>query len=513
MRREQIEKLPDDPAVLRAALLRTADELRVANQQIDLLKHQILLLKRWRYGSSSERVQSGYVQGVFEFMQGEAADSGPMEVEEEDLPEPRAERVERKKSGGRKELPKELPREQVIHEVPEGERFCKCCGKPMEPIGKEVSESIELIPMVAKVVEHVRVKYACLGCQEGVKTAEMPVKPIEKARPGATLLATVVDWKYGRHLPLFRQVEMLQKAGLPTTRGQLCGWVGHVAERLRPIWELMKGKVLLSRKIHTDDTPVRVLDPGKGKTRTGRFWVYLWDGENPHAVFDYTPSRSRDGPARFLSGYKGYLQADAFAGYDALYAGEQIVEVACWAHARRKYYEALATDRQAVGMLRLISALYVVEEMGRGQAPETRLKLRQELSRHVLDRMLLWMDARRNNVLPKSPLGQAISYTRSNWKALNRFVEDPILSLDNNAAENAVRCVALGRKNWLFVGNDEAGERAAILYSILASCRLNGVDPWEYLADVLIRVSTHPSSRADELLPANWKRAVSYTHL
>ncbi|MFN3487459.1 MAG: transposase, partial [Planctomycetota bacterium] len=179
---------------------------------------------------------------------------------------PRAERRGRKKGGGRRELPKELPREQVIHEVPEAERLCACCGKPMEPIGKEVSETIELIPMVAKVVEHVRVKYACRECQEGVKTAEMPVKPIEKARPGATLLATVVEWKYGKHLPLFRQVEMLQKAGLPTTRGQLCGWVGHAAERLRPIWELMKRKVLQSRKIHTDDTPVRVLDPGSGRT-------------------------------------------------------------------------------------------------------------------------------------------------------------------------------------------------------------------------------------------------------
>jgi len=284
--------------------------------------------------------------------------------------------------------------------------------------------------------------------------------------------------------------------------------VGQAAELLRPIWCLMRKEALLSRKIHTDDTPVRVLDPGSGKTRTGRFWAYVGDDAHRHVVFEYTPSRGRDGPARFLSGYRGYLQADAFAGYDALYAGREIIEVACWAHARRKFRDAILTDARGAEMVRLIGALYLVEEMGVGCREETRLKLRRELSSKILERILRWLERTRGDVLPKSPLGQAISYALSNWRALTRYAEDAILLPDNNMAENALRCVALGRKNWLFVGNDEAGERAAILYSVLASCRANGVDPWVYLSDVLVRVSTHPSSRAAELLPGNWKQTI-----
>ncbi len=498
MNLSQIKALPDDPALLKREL---ADQV-VENER---LQQRLFLLQRQRYGTSSEKASA--LQGSFEFAkEGLPAENAP--ALQEDLPDPNAQKREKKKPGGRKPAPAHWPRKRVVHDVPEQERACTCCGEEMQRIGEEVSEEWEYIPRVPEVIEHVRPKYACARCQEGVKTAPVPLKPIEQARPGPGMLAWVIYCKYGLHLPMYRQETEWARLGVELSRAVLCSWAGEGAERLRCIWECMRADVLKSAKLHTDDTPVRVQEPGRGKTRTARFWVYLGDGPHAHAVFDYTPSRARDGPVNFLQEYHGYLQADAFAGYDAIYATKLVIEVACWAHARRKFVEVLAYDPRAQEVLDLIGQIYAVEDQARGRSGELRRGMRQLRTVPVLERIRARLDALALEALPKSGLGKAVAYTLSNWKALSRFVEDGILEPDNNLAENALRRVALGRKNWLFLGNDRAGERAAILFSLLATCQIHEVDPWLYLKDVLLRVNTHPARLIHELTPLHWKKLI-----
>jgi hypothetical protein len=269
----------------------------------------------------------------------------------------------------------------------------------------------------------------------------------------------------------------------------------------------MKQRVLSSPKIHTDDTPVPVLDPTREVRRTGRLWVYLGDGESEEVIFDYTPDRSRDGPTRFLAGYKGYLQADAYAGYDSLYAGGEVIEVGCWAHARRKFFDAMKTDsRRCQVALGFIRRLYEVEKRGRDLTAPQRQALRQQESAPVLSALRSWLDEQALLVPPRSLLAEAINYARAQWTALNRYVEDGRLDIDNNAAERALRRVAIGRKNWLFAGSDAGGRSAAIIYSLIASCARLKIDPYEYLRDVLTRLPAHVSSAAD-LTPQAWQAA------
>jgi transposase len=490
MTTRDIRSLPDDPAALKELLI---EECRRG----ELLKHRLAQLLRRAYGSSSEKRPSG--QELFDFAEEAGA---PLEA----LPDPRAAKRERKKPGGRKPLPGHWPCERRVHDLPEAEKVCSGCDEPLRKIGEEISEEIEVVPARYKVIEHMRPKYACPRCREGVKIAALPERMLEKGRPGASLIAQVVTDKYAWHLPLYRQSEMFGSQGWEVSRALLCAWTGVAAERLRPIAEFMRADVLHAPKLHTDDTPVRVLEPGRGKTRTARFWTYVGHGEHAHVVFDYTPSRARDGPVDFLGDYEGYLQADAFTGYDAIYAGKKVIEVACWAHARRKFVEARATDARADEMLEWIGRMYAVEDEVRDRPAAVRREARQLKTVPLLDRIDAWLVEHWTDPLPKSPLGQAIRYTRNQWKALNRFVEDGLLEPDNNIAENALRCVALGRKNWLFVGNDAAGGRAAILYSLVASCRHHGIDPYGYIEDVLRRVDTHPARRVSELAPLNWKR-------
>ena len=284
----------------------------------------------------------------------------------------------------------------------------------------------------------------------------------------------------------------------------------------------MAALVKASRKIHTDDTPVNMLDPGRGKTQTARFWVYVGDDEHPFTVFDFTPSRSRDGPEKFLKSFKGYLQADAFAGYDRMCGGKEVIEVACWAHARRKFFEAKDTDARAKEILVLIGELYAVEAQARttivaaralpgeqrhtalSAAFDARKQLREGASKAALQTIHAWLKARAADTLPKSPLGLAIGYARNQWRALNRFVDDGVLEADNNIAENALRPIALGRKNYLFVGSEHGGRRAAILYSLIRTCERHQINAWEYLRDILIKIRHHPASTIDDLLPNRW---------
>jgi len=393
----------------------------------------------------------------------------------------------------------------------------------MQPFGEETSEQLEYIPASFKVIEHARIKYACKACQEKPAVAPPPDKVIDKGLAGPGLMAWIAVSKFGDHQPLYRQKNIFERLGIDISRSTQCGWLGQVAELLEPLYKRMARHIILSSKIHTDDTPVNMLDPGRGKTQTARFWVYAGDDSYPFTIFDFTPSRSRDGPEKFLKGFKGYLQADAFAGYDRMCAGKQVIEVACWAHARRKFFEAKDTDAQANEMLVLIGELYTVEaqarpaiDAARGQAIEQRIaalsaafaarkQLRESISKAVLEKIGSWLQARAADTLPKSPLGLAIGYAKNQWKALKRFTENGALEIDNNVAENAVRPIALGRKNYLFVGSEHGGRRAAILYSLIRTCERHQVNAWEYLRDVLVRISTHPASQIDALLPHVWQ--------
>ncbi len=315
--------------------------------------------------------------------------------------------------------------------------------------------------------------------------------------------------KYANHLPLYRQQEMFERIDLTISRSTLGGWVAYVAFVLMPIVEAMKSSVLASRKIHTDDTPITVLDRSVKPvgSRKGYMWVYI--GEQDDVVFDYTNVHNRDGPASFLRGYEGYLHAFGFSGYDRLYIDKPIIEVACWAHARRKFFEARTSHRAEVKrILALIGELYAVESWSKafGLSDETRLAWRQRYSRPRLEHLREELDALSVRVLPKSPLGKAITYTLKNWKALNVYTEVAFLSIDNNHSERQIKQMVIGRKNWMFAGSMEGAKNAAILFSLIVSCKLHRVDPFAYLRDVLIRIRTHPADRMHELTPRQWKR-------
>jgi hypothetical protein len=290
----------------------------------------------------------------------------------------------------------------------------------------------------------------------------------------------------------------------------MCGWMRQTAELLAPLYERMKEQVLASKVVQTDDTPVPVRDPALPKTRTGRIWTYVGDADHPVTVYDYTATRKRDGPDEFLGEYQGYLQADAYTGYDAIYTAPErgVVEVACMAHARRKWYEARSSDlARAMTALAYIGLLYKVERRGRGLRGEERRALRERYSEPVLEEFHGWLERQRGQVLPKSPEGVALNYALSNWQALRRYARDGDLEIDNNAAERSLRGMAVGRRNWTFFGSDQGGKTAAVLTSIMATCQRVKIDPFAYLPDVLGRIAAHPIKKLDELLPANWKPA------
>jgi len=501
--------LPDDPGLLKQVIAELHQELQASHRRQEQLQHQIDVLARRLFGRRSERIDPNQLPlGLGEI---EGLGAAPVE-EEPDEPEEPPPAGPRRRGHGRRRLPEDLPRKRVEHEPSDEERQCRGCGTLMPRIGEEVKEQLEYVPASFYVLQTVRGKYACRRCEEGVVTAPTPAQPIDKGVPGPGLLAHVVVSKYADHLPLARQEGIFARHGVELSRSTLCDWVGAAAALAAPVVEVMKRDVLASKVVHTDDTPVPVLDASRDRTRTGRLWVYLGDRDHRHAVFDYTPDRTRDGPTHFLKGFSGYLQADAYGGYDGIYAGGSVTEVACWAHARRKFYDARATDPQrGFTALAFVRQLYQVETQARELAPDKRLELRQRHAVPILDGFALWLQEESPEVLPKSPLGEAFTYARLQWQALRRYTENGDLAIDNNAAERALRRIAVGRKNWLFAGSDEGGRRAAILYSLIASARLHGLDPFAYLRDLFERLPTHPRPALADLTPAAWAQALQPT--
>jgi hypothetical protein len=326
--------------------------------------------------------------------------------------------------------------------------------------------------------------------------------------PGPGLLAHTVLSKYGDHAPLYRQEDVHARYGIILRRSTLCDWIAAAADLAEPLYRRMCELVLDSRIIWTDDTPVKLLDPVLGRARTARFWTYLGDARHPYTVYDFTDSRARDGPRSFLKEFSGYLQADAYGGYDGIYASGRVVEVACWAHARRKWHEARTTDPpRAHHALALIQRLFEIEEDCRNVVPEVRRAARQERAVPLLAEFRAWLDSGCADCLPKSPIGQAATYALNQWNALVRYCEDGELTIDNNASERAVKIPALGRKNWLFVATRTGGRRAAILFGLVASCKTNQVEPWAYLRDLFSRLTSLPENspeNLDPLMPHCW---------
>ncbi len=342
-----------------------------------------------------------------------------------------------------------------------------------------------------------------------IYTVPMPKQPIAKGLAGPGLLAHIIVSKFVDHLPLYRQQKIFARQGVDISRSTMGGWLAECAELCTPLYLLMKKRVLQSRVIHNDDTPVPVLAPKSGKTKTGRFWTSVGDAANPYNVFNYTTDRTRDGPEEFFKGYKGWLQVDAYSGYEGLFVTGAIREAACWAHARRKFFEAQTTDAaRSCWMLGMIRGLYEVEdEVAKIEDEAAKARYRRQHARPQLRQIKKWLKEHKEKVLPKSPIGEAINYALNNWRALNRYVLFGFLSIDNNVAERALRGIAIGRKNYLFLGSDAGGRTAAVLYSLVSTCQRHGIDPWAYLRDILTRLPELPSERLEELLPDVWAKA------
>jgi len=412
----------------------------------------------------------------------------------------------KRKKHGRQIIPDNLPTEEILHELPEEQRLCPIDGKPMPAIRYEISEQLDYEPAKLKRIQHKRAVYACPAKHDEATllTAPKPAEAVEKCLAAPGLLAGVVVGKFGDHLPGYRMEDILSRGGVNLNRSTLYDWMAAVSDVTRPLYELMKKLVLQSKIIQTDDTSVKLIDPlAEGGSRTARFWAYLGDKDHPFEVYDFTVSRERHGPQEFLRDYSGYLQADAYGGYDGVYlkGDGAIKEVACWAHARRYWHKAREEDpARAHHVLAIVAKLYKVEHAAHEKSAAARVSLREEHSRPLLDDLKTWLDA--EVFLPKSLSGKAATYTLNQWVALNRYLEDGNLSIDNNASERAMRPVAIGRKNWMFVGSKPAGHRAAILMSLIASCKANLVEPWAWLKDVLIQLplGTPPES----LLPNTW---------
>jgi transposase len=510
--------LPNDPALLKelvaqqdATIDQQVSTIETLSGELAQLKHYVAQLMRARFGPRSEKLDPNQL-ALFE-----AATEEPTKNVAPIVATPIAAHVRR--GGGRNPLPADLPRERIEHDLNEHEKQCPGCGQIRQRIGSETSEQLDYIPAQLKVIEHVRWKYACRSCQEHVATAAPATKPIERGLPGPGLLAQLVVGKFSDHLPLYRLEDVFARAGMELPRSTLCRWARQTAELLEPLYNLMVERVRRSRVIHTDDTPVPVLDPTLGHTRTGRFWVYCGDGDNPYSVYDYTPSRKRDGPAKFLAEYQGYLQADAFAGYDGIYAAGTVKQVLCWAHARRKFFEAKETrPREAHQALAWIARFYEIEREAKSASPETRRALRQERAVPLLAEFRAWLLTLTGSVLPKSPMGQAVHYVLPRWDGFVRYCDDGILAIDNNLSERTLRPCAIGRKNWLFLGNDEGGRTAAILLTFMASCKANQVEPWAYVRAMILELAEQrcaealPPSLLAPLLPDVWLQAHPDAH-
>jgi transposase len=488
------------------------DELYAKTLHIEKLKAQLAQLKRAHFGRSSEKLGEQVEQ--MELLIGEMEECRASDTARREAKGTAASTRREKSIPVRQALPAHLPRERVEHGA-----ACVCpkCGSErLTRIGTDEREVLEYVPSHFKVIVHSRPKMACRNC-EAVTQEPMPSLPIERGIPGPGLLAHVLISKYCDHLPVYRQSMIYARDGVELDRSTMADWVGKMAFLLEPLAECIGGYVRSGGVIHADDTPLPVLDPGCGKTKTGRLWVAVrderpWASRSPPAVFyRYSPDRRAERAWALLKDCRGYLQADAYSGFKELYAlvpstGEQnLVEVACWAHARRKIYEVHAATASPAAeiLLERIAELFAIEQQVNGCPPEIRLAARRNRATPLLTQMKGEFEAVLSRISGKSSLAGALRYALSRWSSLTRYTTDGRLDMSNNAAERAIRPIAIGRKNWLFAGSDGGGERAAIIYTLIETAKMNGIDPEAYLRAVITRIADHPMKRIEELLP--WK--------
>jgi len=523
------DSLPNDVATLKAMVIaaqaacleaeakaRNAEaEVRARELLIEQMKYTIAKLKHDRFGQSSER------RAVLEQLELSLADM------EEDASQAEAgaqmaanaaanenitvQAFQRRKPA-RRPLPDHLPRERVVYPSPSA---CPCCGGVLHKLGEDVTETLELVPRQWKVIQHVREKFSCRAC-ESITQPPAPFHPIARGRAGPSLLAHILFAKYGLHLPLNRQSTVYAREGVELDVSTLADWVGAAAAVLMPLVLLIRAHVFAAERIHADDTTVPVL--AKGKARIGRLWTYVRDDrpfggcDPPTAAFFYSPDRRSQHPEQHLAGYAGLMQADAYAGFNRLYGTGRkpapIVEAACWAHARRQFFDLARLEQApiAVEAVERYDALFAIEREINGIPPQERVRVRNERSRPLVIELEAWLREQRAKLSGQSKTAKAIAYSLTRWAALTRFLDDGRLCMSNNAAERELRAVALGRKNWTFAGSDEGGRRAAAIYTLIQTAKLNDIDPQAWLADVLARLQDHPARQIDEFLPWNWKR-------
>ena len=514
------DPLPDDIETLKAMLLaeraaRMSAEAQARTRalEIEKLKFTIAKLRHERFGQSAER---GTLLEQLELQLADLEeDAGEAETAAQ-LAAARANvdvRSFTRRKPARRPLPDHLPRERIVYPAPSA---CPCCGGVLRKIGEDVTETLEHVPACWKVIQHVREKFSCRAC-ETITQPPAPSHPIARGRAGPNLLAHLLFAKYGLHLPLNRQSAAYAREGIDLDVSTLADWVGASAATLQPIVEAIRAHVFAAERIHADDTTVPVL--AKGKTRTGRLWTYVRDDRPfggpgpPAAAFFYSRDRGGEHPDKHLAHYAGLMQADAYAGFNRLYeAGRRpgpIVEAACWAHARRKFFELARLQKAPIAREAVdrIDALFAIEREINGATPQERLRVRDERSRPLVAELATWLRQQRTKLSAKNETAKAIDYSLKRWPALTRFLDDGRLCMSNNAAERALRGIAVGRHNWTFAGSDAGAERAAVIYTLIETAKLNDVDPRAWLADVLARLPDHPAKRLHELLPWNWRQA------
>jgi len=494
--------LPSDVESLQRLVREQQAQLLSRDVLIEQLKLQLARLKKMKFGRSSEQLDAQIAQLEFslEELEGNAAAAAPRKAPA-NSPESKP---------ARKPLPDHLPREAHVHEPTTGSCNCPECGGTLRALGEDSSEVLEYVPEHWKVIKHVRPKYSCSACQKIVQ-ANAPSRPIERSYAGPGLLAHVLVSKYCDHLPYYRQSQIYARDGIELDRSTLADWGGSANALLEPLLGALEDYVMAAHKLHADDTPIPVLAPGTGKTKSGRLWAYLRDDrpggstDPPAVLFRYSPDRKGERPRDHLKHFRGILQADAYGGFNGLYdrQHEPLIEAACWAHARRKYFEIYDSTASPIASeaLERIGALYKIEDEIRGKLPDERKAVRQVRAAPLLKELYDWLRATVRKVSKKSAIAGAIGYTLSLWTALTRYRDDGSIEIDNNPVERELRAVALGRKNFLFAGSDAGGERAAAFYSLIGTAKLCGLDPEAYLRYVFERIAKHPINRIEELLP------------